>query len=186
MPALSRKSLREAARLCAQSSACLKKTYSVILDSVGSTSNYDDNGFLVQSLISINECSEKMSAVSEALTEIWDRSKPGFSVLQNKPSSYRGEDDSCPPFDNRYLRKAVNQSKVAFDSLKEVYDLVLDALGSARTRDDNELLYQNLKTIEECKDKVSIISSRIAAINESLEQCELEVLYGPPPFFEND
>lgn len=186
MSTLCRKSLREAARLCAQSSACLKKTYSVILDSVGSTSNYDDNGFLVQSLISINECSEKMSAVSEALTEIWNRSKPVFSLPQNRLSSYSEQDDSNSPSANRYLRKAVNQSKLTSAGLEEVYDVVLDSLGSARTRDDNELLYHNLKIIEECKDKLSIMSSRIAEINESLEQCELEVLYGSPPFFENE
>lgn len=186
MSSSSRKSLQEAVRLSAQSSECLKKTYSVILDSIGNATSYDDNGFLAQSLSSVNECAEKMRAVSKSLAEILGRSKPAFSLFQGKFAVDRGKDNPDMLFDNRYLRKAVNQSQYASEMLANEYELVLDALGCGETRNDNELLYQNLKIIEECKEKLRLISNSILEINESVERCELEVLYGPPPFFEND
>lgn len=186
MSSSNRKSLQEAVRLCVQSSECLKKTYSVILDSVGNANSYDDNSFLAECLSNINECGEKMVAVSKTLAEIRGRSKPAFSLLQSKPAEDRELDGCYAPFDDRYLRKAVSQSRLAYENLVEVYGLVLDCLGSAGSRDDNELLYQNLKIVEDCKEKLRMVSSKIATINENLEQCELEILYGPPPFFEND
>lgn len=186
MPSLNRKNLQEAVKLSAQSSECLKKTYSVILDSVGNANNYDDNSFLAQCLSNIGECNEKMNVVSGALAEVWGCSKPALSLSQSKASKRKETVDYDTPFDDRYLRKAVSQSRLAYENLVEVYGLVLDCLGSAGSRDDNELLYQNLKIVEECKEKLRMVSSKIAAINESLEQCELEILYGPPPFFEND
>ncbi len=181
-----RKSLQKAVKLSAQSKECLEKTYSVILDSVGDAARYDDNGFLVQSLSSINEYAEKMGIVSKSLSGISERSKLVFSLLHGKSAVVGDKNDSDTLFDDRYLRKAVKQSKYVSEMLAKVYNLVLDALGSAGNQDDNELLYQNLKTIEECKEKLHLICNSIAAINESIERCELEVLYGPPPFVENE
>lgn len=178
-----KQSLLEAVLLTAQSRKTLKKTYSVILDSVGKASNYDKNGFLTQSLSSINECSDMMSMVGEALAEIWERIKPTFSFQLSKPSSHREQDDSYTPFDDRYLREAVDQSKLAFTDVEGVYNLLLGALGVAETRDDNETLYKNLKTVEECKTTLYSISNTLSEINDHLEQIELEALYAPPSFF---
>jgi len=180
--------LQEAAQLSEISSEDLSKTYDAIFYAFGDAANPDDNDFLARCLKDVEECKDKMIAVSNSLEELHGRTKKLLQFYPKKlPFPHRRYinyeiEAEC---EKRDLRKAVLQSKCAYEELKEIYEMVLYSLGSTRNRDDNELLYRCLKTIESCKEKLLVVSNSVSEINERMEQYELEALYAPPPFFES-
>lgn len=178
-----KKRLQYACMLCAQSCVVLKKAAVAIFYAIG---NDEDSDCLTETMENVNECKRKMVTVSNSLLKLCRISSRRSFIRLGKNSTLVGseEEDSFSGDHCSFLRRAVCQCKLAYEALCNNYEVVLEALGSAANRDDNEQLYRNLKTIEECKEKLWAVSVLVAEISKRVEDSKIEALYAPPSYFE--
>ena len=178
-----RRLLEDTVSRCYRSNVEMEIAYSTILNSVGNARGYDDNGLLAQMLNDVTACKEKMASACKSLAVVYAHQYKRSCQNGTQPET---KENPLSAVRETNLRRAVDQSKMTYESLLETYDLMLRSLGVVSSRDDIEMLFQALKGVEECKDRFLAVSTMLSEINERLEQTYLEALYAPPPFFIDD
>ncbi len=180
--------LTEVAAQCSQTCEDLEKTYNAVIDDSGDVRDIDEIDLIRRILDNIRECGIKMDAVSKSLADISKRQRVKALLQTGKKETGEKSNYENPKFyfDEKYLREAVNLSGWIYEQLKGLFDQVLNLIGKVNGRDDNELLYQNLKSIEECRDRMYTVNDSLVEINERLENIELSILYGPFSDFDDE
>ena len=112
--------------------------------------------------------------------------KPLFGSCGISTSTEEQDDNPFAFINERSIRRAVNRSTEAYEAVDELYALVSEFTGKLSNPKDNETLNASLKSIEECRKSLSDVNDILGAINERLEQLELQVLYAPPSYFGGD
>lgn len=86
-------------------------------------------------------------------------------------------------FIDRDFRNVIPEGLEACEAIHRTYELLDRVLVDGEY---NVLLIKNLETVRECESKMREVCRSLAQIDEELAKAELEVLYGPPPFFNDE
>lgn len=161
----------------------LEETLDAIYESAGAARDLDGKDAITQSLDSVNDCIGKVDSVRTIFSEILGRhGKTSFPQAENSSIS-EGKSPFSFSFNERNIRRTVEQSGQSLESMKKLHDLVSRSVRSAIRHDDQEKLSQALETISECRDRLSQVNDLLTDINQRLERIELEALYAPPSYF---
>lgn len=170
---------REAAALCARACGDLKALENQLLDSFGLL-RHDDSDLLDRCLEDVNTCLDSLPQVSRFLA-----ARAGQTET---PQPGRTDDDIPRDVEERLrnmpLRGPRTQAEKTRLELEKLYDTLLALLGRGGAREEErEQLYQNLKTVEVCRDRVRSVCKVLEEVDNRLKATVIPVLYGPPPFF---
>ncbi len=185
MPWFAGQNLGQAARQSRLACEALDGTREALFDAFGDVHKLHDRGLLAEGLESIETCRDTMRAVSDTLDALYARLKSPLRLRRDGRIGGERLDEPDERSDWLSLRNAVAESGKSSERLGEVYELLLRTLG-AFGRDDNERLYQTLKDVEACRDTMRGLNEALTQILTRLEDMELQVLYGPPSFFDGD
>lgn len=86
-------------------------------------------------------------------------------------------------FIERNFRNVIPQGIEACEAIHKTYELLDRVLIDG---EDNVLLYKNLEIVRECESKMHEVCLSLVEMDERLANAELQVLYGPPPFFSEE
>lgn len=86
-------------------------------------------------------------------------------------------------FVERNFRQVIPQGIEACEAIHKTYELMDRVLIDG---EDNILLFKNIEIVRECERKMHEVCLSLAEIDERITNAELQVLYGPPPFFEDE
>ena len=153
-----------------------------MLDSFGDL-RFDDSDLLRRCMRDVAQCLDRLRQVSR-----FPAARTGQAEAPQPGRAERSADDDIPweleeRLINMPLRRPRHLAEKARLELEKLYDTLLDLLSRGGALEEREQLYQNLKSVEACRDCVRSVCKVLEEVDKRLKAEEIPVLYGPPPFF---